>query len=433
MADTADNQKFAQNVLILSRVSLYIFLVYILTDVSAGGDLKHIIPYISFSLSLLYMIVRRDFQLLRSPLFYALAGYVAVSYLLIPFSFAPGVSLAAANKNILTSLFLVVAMYVHTSSKRETELMLGYLMFILAFVLFGAYYTSFSEFNAGIAERHWFYPYVKLAFVKFKMHFNGFAMLVNMYIPLMIASLVQARADEKRKKAPIIILLALSVVAVFLSLSRGGWAVLIITFMLWAFYLGKNMKHVLTLLVYSGIITILLMVAVWVAVPSFRLTIAQTGEQLRTVNERTIIWHRVVRAIEASPLYGWGLGDRIVWDEKPYVIKEEEKKLVFDKVGYHSHNMILHVLYHQGIIGFFSFGLFMGVSFLSALRGIKRSRGNAADQAFFFSVVCVFISLFFLHGMIEIVYFTWICFIVGFLSGRYAAAEPHWRLNDKTG
>jgi len=416
----SDNKKITQKVLLLSRISTYIFLAYILTDVTAGGDLKHIIPYISFSLSMLYMILRRDFQLFRSSLFYALAGYVVVSYLLVPFSFDPGISLAATNKNILNSLFLFVAMYVHTSSQKETELMMGYLMFILAFVLFGAYYTSFSEFNAGIAGRHWFYPNVKLAFVKFKMHYNGFAMLVNMFIPLMIASLIQVRADEKRKKSLVIILLVLSVVAVFLSLSRGGWAVLIIMFVPWAFYPGKNVKHILTSLGYYGIITFLLIGLVWVAVPSFRLTIAQTGEQFRTVNERTVIWHRVVRAIEASPLYGWGLGDRIVWDEKPYVIKEEEKKLVFDKIGYHSHNMILHVLYHQGIIGLFFFGLFIGTSFLSALRGIKRSRGNAADQAFFFSVVCIFISLLFLHGMIEIVYFTWICFIIGFLSGQYS-------------
>ena len=418
--NTADNQKFTQKVLFLSRVSLYIFLVYILTDVTAGGDLKHIIPYISFSLSMLYMIIRWDFQLFRSPMFYALTGYVVVSYLLIPFSFAPGVSLAAANKYILHGFFLFAAMYVHTSSKRETELMMGYLMCILAFVLFGAYYTSFSEFNAGIAERHWFYPDVKLALIKFRMHHNGFAMLLNIFIPLMIASVVQARADETRKKSLIILLLVLSVVAVFLSLSRGGWAVLIITFVLWAFYLGKNVKHILTSLGYSGIITVLLIGLVWVTVPSFRLTIAQTGEQLGTVNERTVIWHRVVRAIEASPLYGWGLGERIVWDEKPHVIKAEEKKLVFDKIGYHSHNMILHVLYHQGIIGLFFFGVFMGVSFLSALRGFKRSRGHAANQAFFFSVVCIFISLFFLHGMIEIVYFTWICFIIGFLSGQYS-------------
>jgi O-antigen ligase len=422
---TADNQKFTQQVLFLSRVSLYIFLAYVLLDVKAGGDIKHVVPYTSCLFSILYLVIERDFQLFRSSLFYALTGYVLVSYLLIPFSFAPAISLADANKYILNGLFLFIAVYVHTRSKRETDLMLVYLMCIIGFALFGAYYTSFSEFNAGINGRHWFYPYVKLGPVKFKMQHNGFAMMVNMLIPILIASLVSARDEKKNFLA---LLIGLSAVAVLLSLSRAGWAVLGLTFVLWALYLGKKARQVLASLAYPGIITILLIISVWIAVPSFGLIISETGAQLDTVNSRTVIWHRVMRAFTASPLYGWGLGDRIIWDEKPYVASGKEKKLVFDKIGYHSHNMILDVLYHQGIIGLFFFSVFMGAGFLLALRGVK-----SETDPLFFSVACVFIGVFFLHGIIEIVYFTWICFISGFLSGRYAAAAPLWRVHDKTG
>jgi hypothetical protein len=85
-------------------------------------------------------------------------------------------------------------------------------------------------------------------------------------------------------------------------------------------------------------------------------------------------------------------------------------------------------LYHQGIIGLFFFSVFMGAGFLLALRGVK-----SETDPLFFSVACVFVGVFFLHGIIEIVYFTWICFISGFLSGRYAAAAPLWRVHDKTG
>ncbi|HYQ48745.1 MAG TPA: hypothetical protein VEP69_06730, partial [Thermodesulfovibrionales bacterium] len=71
------------------KYAAYLFLLFVLTGIKKGGDLRLFIPYITAVFLLVHIAVSRDLSALRSYSFYALAGYVVISFVLVLYSFAP--------------------------------------------------------------------------------------------------------------------------------------------------------------------------------------------------------------------------------------------------------------------------------------------------------------------------------------------------------
>ncbi|MGE5894288.1 MAG: O-antigen ligase family protein [bacterium] len=415
-----DGFKLSRFLFVVSRISTYIFIAYVLTDLRQGGDLKYVIPYLSGVFSIAYLVSSRDYALFRSPVFLALLGYVCVSYLLVPLSFNPHISFIATNREILSGMLLFISLYVHTSSQREADSMARFLIGMLVVILLGGFLTYLQTSEAGGIGRH-LRPDVHMGFVKFKMHHNGFAMIINILLPVAVAYCMRLDDEQRVQRYSVLMVILLSGLAVFLSLSRGGWASLFATSFLWLLMMRRRMKLQRGLLLRFGLVAFVFIVLLWIGVPDIRERVFVTADHAKTLNSRTQIWERHVSAIEQSPLFGWGYGDNILWDGKPFTVNRENKTYFFDSLGYHAHNMILQVLYHQGIIGLVFFGSFLGAGFWSLLKALRAVRDDLRNRVFLYAFFCMFISVFVIHGLIEIVYFTWICLCIGFLMGLQKA------------
>ncbi|MBI5055815.1 MAG: O-antigen ligase family protein [Nitrospirae bacterium] len=404
--DKPYNQKTVNIIEALLRYSTFIFIFYILTDLRKGGDLRVLIPYISLALIILHLIVRQDYTCLKSHLFYALLGYVLISYLLVPLSFDPEVSLKALNREILTGIPLFLAVHLQTSSNRKIEAVTVFLILLAVFIAGAGYFTFlYKYFSEGVLDH--MFPDVRS--IKFYLYHNRFAMVLNLLLSFVISYAV-SRDKKKTIWLPGLIIV-LSAVAVILSLSRGGWVSLAVSSVLWITYFRKNIRQFSVRLTVA---TLIISTCLLLLVPSFQQRIVKTTEQISTFNERTEIWSNKLSAIRKSPLIGWGYGDNIVWDSAPFLLNETNKEALPREVKIGSHNTMLHVLFHQGLIGcaFFMYLFITGI--IMTLKELKLLNGSHPAS---YAVFCVFISVFIVHSFVETVPFQYICMVLGFCSG----------------
>lgn len=403
--DTAYQQKFSNIIEVLLKDATWVFVFYVLTDIRKGGDLGHFIPYITLAFIALYLIIKKDFVVLKSHLFYALSGYVLVSYLLLPFSFDPSVSIKALNREILPGIILFIAMHLQANSDRKIDSVTVVFIVILILIVSCGYFTFFYKyFKKGV----WPYMFPNIESLKFFLYHNRFAMTINLLLPFVISYMISRRG--KKGKYFLGVMIVLSVFAVVFSLSRGGWASLAVTTVVWVFFSKKGLKKLLfplaigIIMLYSGL---------WFAAPSFQKRIDQTTAQIKTLNERTDIWLNTLSAINHSPVVGWGYGDSIVWDKAPFLLSERNWESTPKKAKIGSHNTLLHAWFHQGIIGVAFFLYFLTTGLVLILKEMKRSYNNAI----LYAIVCVFFSVFIVHSLVETVPFQFICLALGFFSG----------------
>jgi len=394
----------------LLKYATYLFLLFVLTGIKKGGDMRLFIPYITAIFLLAQLAVSKDFSVLRSIPFYSLACYVVISYSLVLYSFAPRVSLTALGREVLPGMFLFVAMHFQSDSEEKLKGLL--LVFILALaVLVGGGYVTYGR--RYVKEEFFDHLSPDIPFLKFKLYFNVFAMKVNFLLPFAVACAAVVRT--KAARYILWVLIAASAGAVVLSLSRGGWLSLLVMVCLFSLFLSKGRvkpSHAITAL--CGLL-LLLSVVVWTTVPAVRQRILVNAEELLTFHGRTEIWQHYISAIGEKPVTGWGYGDRIVWNGAPLVLTRESEHEVPEQFRIGTHNTVLFVLYHQGIIGLAGYLAFVAAGFVALAKELSiRSDRNAL---YVFSLFTALISSFFIHSTLESVSFAVPCIIFGFLSG----------------
>jgi O-antigen ligase len=336
-------------------------------------------------------------------LFHALTGYVLVSYLLVPLSFQPLYSFSALNTEVFAGFSLFICIYAVSRTWEGAQKLVIFFIILLVLVVSSGYITYFADYASKTPI--WFSssdhlsPNINKGLIKIRMHHNIFAWTVNLLLSFSVAYLALIRKEKKVAYLIIALIIILSIFAVVLSLSRGGWLSLMVISILWVvFFSGRKFA------LYKGVCAfffsfIVLFSVFWVAVPAFRNRIIETPQTIGTVQDRTQIWARTINAIKESPLVGWGYGNKISWDIQPVMMyKENEKELIF-KLGPHAHNIVLQVLFHQGLAGCF-FLWFMITGFLSVIRALKIC--NERLKLFCYAVFCVFVSIFLIHGLIEV-------------------------------
>ena len=419
MTYTAQDNRLYRAVRFLAVTCSFIFIIYVLTDLRKGGDFKYLDPYLSFIFTIRFLYLARDrrMDIFRTGMFHLLALYVVVSYLILPFSVSPAISFRATNREILAGLFLFVVASVHSAGEERRKKTVIFLVAVLIFIIAGGYYTYIERYFSG-HRLGTMNPDIKFSLVKFRLHHNGFAMVVNLLLPFLFLAIYSAR--NKTWKAVLVVISLLAVTGVFLSLSRGGWASLLLIFILW-FLLdrerqGRRMK--------AAIVSVVALVAALSLIafisPTVKKRIIRTTRDIKTFHSRTDIWKHTIDAIRTSPLVGFGYGNRIIWKNKPIVIDEKNMERVPKLFRVGSHNTVLHVMFHQGLIGTFFYLVFFGFFLFHLLRRlIGRNAGYYRETSSLFlnAVACSFFSVLVLHSLIEIVPFTYTCLVAGLLAG----------------
>jgi len=101
---------------------LTFFSVFFTLTTVGGSDLERVFPSVAFVVAIIYLWRRREKPgLLRHPIFYAISAYVLVSYLMLPFSFATGVSLKFLFQELLTGFFIFISVAVSISAHRTEK------------------------------------------------------------------------------------------------------------------------------------------------------------------------------------------------------------------------------------------------------------------------------------------------------------------------
>jgi O-antigen ligase len=404
-----------------SKVTTYVFIMFVVIRLREGGDFRYVIPYIAFAFACAYLVSKKNYTVFRSPLFLAALVYVAACYLLLPFSISPSVSFTSLNIEVLPGLFIIVLLDTHTRTERDRKSMIIFLIGLLVIVLAGSYYSYIAGIAGYLKDQtiDYMHPIIRSRFIKFSFHHNIFAWTVNALMPFAVASLLSLYVKRTGTvgRAMLALVVALSVFGVLLSLSRGGWAGLFIIAVLWLIYIGNRTRKLLPLAGTTIIGIVVLSTALFFFMPSFRQRIFDTKNEISTLHYRTVIWKSFLEGIRESPVVGWGYGMDIIWDGKPVAIDKRNRGKVFSKLWSHSHSMILDVLFHQGVLGLVAFLSFLGVVFMSIIRTSKNTRITEYDRSLSYAVLCAVIGVFVVQGLVEVIPFTLLCLLAGIMSG----------------
>jgi O-antigen ligase len=393
------------------RYATYLFLLYVLTGIKKGGDMRLFIPYITAAFLIAYFAVRKDFSALRSLLFYSLAGYVAVSYCLVFYSFAPAISIAALGREVLPGLVLFLAMHLQADSEEKVKGLLRVFAAALVLLAGGGYitYIGMDDENGGFRPLR---PDIEL--LKFKLYHNVFAMKANFLLPFACA--FSAFLRTKRARCLLWGGIAAASFAVILSLSRGGWLSLLAVSCLYALFLSRGRMKLSRAIAAVCLFLVMTCAVVWFVFPTVRQRMLDTSpEQLRTVIYRTDIWQNVISGVRESPVVGWGYGDRIVWHEGP-VVTGTAADMAPDLFKIGTHNTVLFVLFHQGIVGLLFYLLFLVAGAVRLLKFLMK-KDDPVTPLLAFSLLAAFAGVYLLHSAVETLPFAFPCIIFGMLSG----------------
>lgn len=406
------------------KYATYLFLFYVLTGIRKGGDLRLYIPYITALFLLAQLAVNRDFSFMRTVPFYALAAYVGISYALVFFSFAPKISLIGLSREVLPGLFLYVAAHFQSDAEEKVKGLLMLFVVALLSVVGGGYFTYGMRHKQGVTSKQLF---PDIAFLKFDLYFNVFAMKVNFLLPFAVACTAMLRT--KAARYILWALIGASAGAVVLSLSRGGWISLLALSLFFSFFLSRGRLKLSHAIAVSSLFVVIFCAVVWLVFPTVRhRMLSTTLEQLRTITYRTEIWQNFISGVKESPVFGWGYGDRIIWHEGPVLSGKPGEDMIPDRLKIGTHNTFLFVLFHQGIVGLVFYLLFIATGFVRLVRSLMK-KAVPVTSLLVFSLLAAFVCVYLLHSTIETLPFAFPCIIFGMVSGmqqkmaRLQAAE----------
>lgn len=392
---------------LIIKALVLISLFYSLTGINKGGDLKFIVPVLLFAFTFIHIIIDKNFSIIKNPVFYVMSAYLIISYLLLPFSFAPAISLRALNKEILLSFFMFTGIYfVLKKEDKIPELINIAALFLLVLAIAG--FSSLLFSGGDVRSR----DILELKILKFRLHHNEFGMLINLMLSFVIAGILIS--NNLSKKIMFFALVVFSIVIALMNISRGGWIGLTIIIMLWSFFVIKKSKKYGMVLFVLSVLAFSVM-TLWFSSSVFRERVLSTAEHARTVTGRTKIWSIYIEGIKKSPIVGWGYGNRIAWYKEPLIVDEKQGFVLKQIGGLHAHNMVLDIFFDQGIIGLSFFLVLMGVIFYYIIVGLK-SR-DEYRRILSFALLCSFVSVFVVHGLIETIPFKLIAVLSAITAG----------------
>ncbi|TAK03481.1 MAG: O-antigen ligase domain-containing protein, partial [Candidatus Manganitrophaceae bacterium] len=186
-----------------------------------------------------------------------------------------------------------------------------------------------------------------------------------------------------------IFLIVLGFLATFMTLSRGTWAGVMVTFLLWGAY--RNWKLI------AGGLTVLV-VSVFLFGPN---SIAERAglleKQIGTASGRTPIWEVALGQIMERPLLGYGYGPgtfTAVYEEGRTHQPGEESNVP------HEHNLFISLLIQNGVVGLSLYLWFFGVMVFNVFRMIGRIE-SGIDREILVVIVSGLIGEYLIHAMLE--------------------------------
>ncbi len=359
----------------------YIFFMFL----AKGEGIRNLLIFGLFGLWLMTLKYRTDLHLLKntvSRLCRIYAGAIVISAI---FSMDPAFSLKELKDEPLkfVLLFPVIAtvMADETRLKKAAYVSLGTLLLIV----FAGYYSYiFHDIPMLKPDTPWVHAW-----------HTKFAAYVNTYLP--IACILFFIWNKTGPKVILTASVVVSVIALVLSTSRGGYLAFFVIVLVWLLYLSRKKGHKLKMTVaLFMIILVIFGTASYLFSPRLRERISQTPEEIYTANARTDLWKAAIYAFRERPLTGWGYGANIYLRDEPYRDTPYKKSPQNEK---DQHNMFIKILFHEGIIGIVPFVLLI----MTAIKVFWREafRANGIKSYMLMACASIFIGNYVVQAMLE--------------------------------
>lgn len=358
----------------------YIFLMFL----AKGEGIRNIIIFGGFGLWLVTLKYRNNLHVLKSPVSVLCCIYVLMSLFSVIFSINPLLSLKVFKGEILkfALLYPVIATVMSERSRLEHVAVTSFITMV--FIVAVAYYSFIFHDLEMLKPDTW---------LVHAWH-NKFAQYVNTFLSISFVLFFTWRRHALR--VILAVSFFVSILALILSTSRGGYIACLSIAFIWSLYLSKfrgfNFKKIAA---YFLIVIFTTGVVAFIYSSDVRERLLRTSTEIYSFNERTEIWAAAAYAISKRPLQGWGLGDSIFHLDEPYRGTPFDMKPPVKG----PHNMLIEIMFHQGIIGLAPFILLI----LYATVIFWRDAFSAEGLKNYMLVACVSILVgnFTIHNLME--------------------------------
>jgi O-antigen ligase len=238
---------------------------------------------------------------------------------------------------------------------------------------------------------------------------NEFGFFVGIFCPFFILFFIRSKKRVER------VIWGLStfwaICGTLLSASRGAIINIFAAICVWAMFLLKR-EHLKKVLMVILIVVLLTTVSFNFWPELVKRQFLSMPKELWSFHERTyFFWKPAIEAVKKRPLFGWGYGNKIYRDQRPF---ENGEKPNWTKTG-GLHSTFINILFHQGIVGLSSylFLLFSSIFFL-----INFVRNETDDKRLLaLSLLTILIGSFIINSLVLSVPFRRLAPILGMSAG----------------
>jgi O-antigen ligase len=195
---------------------------------------------------------------------------------------------------------------------------------------------------------------------------NEFGFFVGLFSPFFILFFVKGRRALEKGTWGLFAVWA--IFGTLLSASRGAIGSIFTAIVIWFIFLLKK-KHLKTAFICVLIFSLFMTFSFSFWPDLIKETLLAFPKNISTFTMRTDwFWKPAAEAVKKRPIFGWGYGDKIYRDQRPF---EGVEKPDWEKRG-GLHSTFISILFHQGIAGLLSY-LFLLFSTTFILTTIVRN------------------------------------------------------------
>lgn len=377
-----DRQQF---VLVLDRIieyGIYLFALFLFQ--SKGEVFRSIGLYAPLAAWFIKLCMVRESRLKVSPAamaFFFFAGSLLLSGLV---SMDLMASLRGFQRTVLTAalLFFVISQNFTTWEKLKR---LGW---VLAFSGGIAVVAGFLNYFKGIT--------VDGGMTAFNVHRNGFAVMLGYLIPFIMAYTVAARTRYEKLFFGGFFLLSLA--AMLLTVSRGGWINLLTSLSIWGIFLLRGYARLV--LRGAAVIVVVMLVTLWAFPRAILPRAAALQQDVYTITGRVPdLWIPIFEAVKDRPLLGWGPSKVLMERIYPaYYEKAFSKDPMIPFRG--THSFYLSILFYGGFVGLTAYLVFVSILLRRLLKKLVKTV-SWSERSVMIAVFSSFVAVYLVHGLLE--------------------------------
>jgi O-antigen ligase len=336
-------------------VYLYVFTLWF----DKGEGVRTVGLYGSLTAWLILVFVTKKIKLSTDIATYGFLAFLISTLLSSLFSIEPIYSFTALKSDILKATITFLIISTHFDIKmlfRLSRVICFSGLIILAFGLEGFLldkehiYTSQNIFLS--ADK------------------NLYGFFVGLFLPFFILFFI--KSNTRLNKGVWGLSSIWGIFGTILSASRGAIINIFAAIWVWAMFLLKR-EHLKKVLMVILIVILLITVSFNFWPELVKRQFLSMPKELWSFHERTyFFWKPAIEAVKKRPLFGWGYGNKIYRDQRPFENGEKPNWALTGGL----HSTFITVLFHQGIAGLLSY-LFLLLSTSFILFKIVK---NAPDE-----------------------------------------------------